>query len=115
MTWRILLLLMFALGSLQTTVLAEPAQSTLIVGRFTEATVNPPAPWQLVQFDRDIPKTVYRIVRWDGIVAVEATADGGMALLARPLDVDLEKTPVLCWRWRVDAPLRSMTTPPEFT
>jgi hypothetical protein len=107
MTWRILLLLMFALGSLQTTVLAEPAQSTLIVGRFTEATVNPPAPWQLVQFDRDIPKTVYRIVRWDGIVAVEATADGGMALLARPLDVDLEKTPVLCWRWRVDAPLRS--------
>jgi hypothetical protein len=25
-----------------------------------------------------------------------------MALMARPLDVDLKRTPVLCWRWRVD-------------
>lgn len=30
-----------------------------------------------------------------------------MALLARPLQVDLERTPVLCWRWRVDAPVAS--------
>lgn len=28
-----------------------------------------------------------------------------MALLARPVEVDLNRTPVLCWRWRVDAPL----------
>jgi len=28
-----------------------------------------------------------------------------MALLARPVEVGLEQTPVLCWRWRVDAPL----------
>jgi hypothetical protein len=28
-----------------------------------------------------------------------------MALLARPLTVDLAATPVLCWRWLVDAPV----------
>lgn len=25
-----------------------------------------------------------------------------MALLARPLTVDLQKTPILCWQWRID-------------
>jgi hypothetical protein len=25
-----------------------------------------------------------------------------MALLARPVEVDLKATPILCWRWRVD-------------
>lgn len=43
---------------------------------------------------------------WDGIPAIEAKADASMAMLARPLTVDLGKTPVLCWRWRIDAPLR---------
>jgi hypothetical protein len=30
-----------------------------------------------------------------------------MALLARPVDIDLARTPILCWRWRVDAPLKT--------
>lgn len=29
-----------------------------------------------------------------------------MALLARPLEVDLDRTPVLCWRWWVEEPVR---------
>ena len=33
-----------------------------------------------------------------------------MALLGRPLDVDLEATPQLCWLWRVDAPLATAYT-----
>jgi len=28
-----------------------------------------------------------------------------MALLARPIAIDLAATPILCWRWRVDAPV----------
>jgi hypothetical protein len=28
-----------------------------------------------------------------------------MALLARPISIDLSATPVLCWRWLVDAPV----------
>ena len=30
-----------------------------------------------------------------------------MALLARPVEIDLNSAPVLCWRWRVDAALQN--------
>src|SRR3546814_14641688 len=28
-----------------------------------------------------------------------------MAILARPISIDLAATPILCWRWYVDAPV----------
>ncbi len=86
---------------------ATAAQFTVPVGAFNQETQTPPEPWQVVSFDADIPETRYRIIRWDKVMAIEATAEASMALLARPLDMDLVNTPVLCWRWRVDAPLKS--------
>ncbi|MGK2870814.1 MAG: DUF3047 domain-containing protein, partial [Alphaproteobacteria bacterium] len=79
---------------------------------FNPASSTPPDPWRVVRFDQDIPATQYRVREWDGVNAIEATADRSMALLARPVTVDLAATPMLCWRWRVDAPLSSadMTT-----
>ncbi len=68
---------------------------------------TPPAPWQVIQFDKSIPSTQYQITTWDNIVAVEARANASMSLLARPVSVDLRHTPVLCWRWRIDAPLKT--------
>lgn len=76
------------------------------VGRFASDTDTPPAPWQLVQLDQRVPATRYRALRWDGRAAIEASAHASMALLARPLTVDLQATPVLCWLWRVDGVLR---------
>lgn len=38
---------------------------------------------------------------------MEAQANASMALLVRPIRVDLARTPVLCWRWRVDAPIKT--------
>lgn len=64
-----------------------------------------PAPWQIVQLNKKVAPTRYRIARMDGVLGIEATAERSMALLARPVEVDLSRTPVLCWRWRVDAPL----------
>ncbi|MDX8385195.1 MAG: DUF3047 domain-containing protein [Gallionella sp.] len=81
------------------------AAETQWLDHFTDTTGQVPAPWQVVQFDKKIPATGYRLTRWDGVNAIEANADKSMALLARPVEVDLKKTPVLCWRWRVDAPL----------
>lgn len=72
---------------------------------FTNETVKVPAPWQIVQLDKKISPTHYQVTRWDGVTAIEATADHSMALLARPVEIDLNRTPVMCWRWRVDAPL----------
>ncbi|CAG1012478.1 hypothetical protein BURK2_04525 [Burkholderiales bacterium] len=75
------------------------------VGRFPSAG-EMPAPWQVQKLNQDIPATRYRLREWDGVGAVEAHAVGSMALLGRPLTVDLARTPVLCWRWRIDAPLK---------
>jgi hypothetical protein len=77
------------------------------VGRFDPVASTPPAPWRVIQLDKRVPATLYRVIEWDGVAAVEARADASMALLARPLVVDLNLTPVLCWRWRIDAPLKT--------
>lgn len=77
------------------------------VGRFVAADANPAAPWQVVRFDERMPATQYRVMAWDGVNAVEAVAKASMALLQRPLSGDLRGTPVLCWRWRVDAVLKN--------
>jgi hypothetical protein len=65
-----------------------------------------PAPWTLVRLNDTLKPTTYRLTNWDGVTAIEAMADHSMALLARPLSVNLASTPVLCWRWRVDASLK---------
>ncbi len=62
-------------------------------------------PWQIVQLNKDIAPTQYQISRIDGVLGIEARANHSMSLLARPVTVNLNKTPVLCWRWRIDAPL----------
>ena len=73
-----------------------------VVGRFPATPGPVPEPWRIIQFDTNIPATTYQISVWDGVPAVEATADKSMALLARGVEVDLNVTPMLCWRWRVD-------------
>jgi len=73
--------------------------------RFSAAAEQVPEPWRIVQLNKKIAPTEYRIVSWDDVMAIEARADNSMALLARPVEVDLNRTPVMCWHWRVDAPL----------
>lgn len=83
---------------------AAQAQETLAQFDAESATVT--APWRVVHLDKKVSATRYRVARMDGVLGIEAIADHSMALLARPVAVDLERTPVLCWRWRVDAPLQ---------
>lgn len=82
---------------------------TLWVGRFpaAEGTTTIPAPWKIEQFDERLAPTRYTLRQWDGVNAVEAYAKKSMALLARPLQVDLQKTPILCWQWRIDSVIAS--------
>jgi len=88
-------------------VLSCSAQAGEIVrlDNFAKESSSVPAPWQVVQLDKKVSPTGYQLRNWDGVLAIEATAERSMALLARPVAVDLIRTPVLCWRWRVDAPL----------
>jgi hypothetical protein len=59
----------------------------------------------VVQISRKVPPTKYRRAQVAGVQAIEARAERSMALLARPIAIDLAATPVLCWRWLVDAPV----------
>ncbi len=74
------------------------------VGQFAGSGL-PPAPWRVVQISRKVPPTEYRRAIIAGVPAIEARSVRSMALLARPISVDLSRTPVLCWRWLVDAPV----------
>jgi hypothetical protein len=49
--------------------------------------------------------TSYRVTMVEGRMAIEARVADSMSLMARPISVDLAETPVLCWRWYVDAPV----------
>ena len=74
------------------------------VGRFSSPGA-PPAPWRMVKLTAERP-TRYQVAIVAGKVAVEAIVDRSMSLLTRPISVDLAKTPVICWRWYVDGPVR---------
>jgi hypothetical protein len=74
------------------------------VGRFGSGP-GIPEPWKIEQIDKKVPPTEYRQRQWEGVDAVEARAERSMAWLLRPLVIDLGKTPVLCWKWRIEAPV----------
>lgn len=75
------------------------------VGRIPAGSRSIPPPWQIIVPSQNVPPTRYQVREWDGVTAFEAKANASMALLARPLQSDLRQTPVLCWRWRIAAPL----------
>lgn len=83
--------------------LAAPATPAAAqwVGRFDSSLGQ----WRPVQLKADIPSNQFQFRHWDGVNALEVRSSASMSLMAKPLSVDLEATPVLCWRWRVDAPL----------
>lgn len=78
------------------------ADSRLKIGDFSALSEQDFTPWRRIHFDDAIPKTVFTKVRWDKIDAIRADAKASMALLARPITVDLNVTPDLCWVWRVE-------------
>jgi len=82
---------------------AATASSPTWIGRFTTAGA-PPAPWGMVPL-KGVKPTSYRVATVAGRMALEARVDDSMSLMARPISVDLVETPILCWRWYVDAPI----------
>ena len=98
---------MASLLMLPLSVLSDATAEPVWVGQFASIASGLPAPWQIEQLNKNVPATAYRLRDWDGVRAVEAHAVKSMALLARPVDINLAKTPVLCWRWRIDAALKT--------
>lgn len=65
-----------------------------------------PEPWREIIVSRSLKKNQFRLKNWDGTSAIEVRSDASMSMLGRPVHVDLKSTPILCWRWRVAAPLK---------
>ncbi len=84
-----------------------PSCAEVMVGKFDAAQTGLPPLWQLIRLENSVPPTRYRQVLWDGVEAIEARAESSMALLGRRVEVDLNRTPVLCWRWRIDGVVQS--------
>lgn len=87
--------------------LAFGVQAETRIGVFDASVPALSPPWQLVRLEKHVPATEFRSLRWDGIDAIEARAEASMALLGRPVDIDLARHPVLCWRWRIDGVVKS--------
>jgi hypothetical protein len=104
-------MLMFQLRLIPFALLLAASFSTMAepvwVGRFSGEEGKLPAPWVIEHLNPKIPPTRYAFRRWDGVNAIEAHASKSMALLGRSATVDLQKTPFLCWQWRIDAPVAS--------
>jgi hypothetical protein len=85
-------------------------QAAVFVSNFepaTPPTLSIPPSWQIIRLETHVPATKYRQLNWDGVNAIEASADSSMALLGRLVDVDLHETPMLCWLWRTDSVVKS--------
>jgi hypothetical protein len=66
-----------------------------------------PEGWQVLKPAPKANDTQYSLVRGDGRVVLRAKADNAMSGLTYPVQVDLEQYPLLRWRWKVAAPLKS--------
>lgn len=75
------------------TAAAAPAHS---IGRFAPGSLGA---WEHKSFQG---KTRYRLVGHGDTRALEATCDGTASAIAKRGEVDLSRTPILRWQWRVD-------------
>ncbi|MEY8689158.1 MAG: DUF3047 domain-containing protein [Leptothrix sp. (in: b-proteobacteria)] len=83
--------------------LAGTEGAAVWVGRFDDGA----GPWREVAVNPKLGRNRFELREWDGVAALEVQSRRSMSLYARPITVDLAATPMLCWRWRVDAPLVS--------
>jgi len=81
----------------------------LLVGAFSRETPGDrvPSGWQHLTFPRVATATAYDLVASEEGTVVRARSAAGASALVRPMAVDLERFPVLVWRWRVDRPISS--------
>lgn len=98
-----LLLLLFILP------LRGIAQDIVEVGTFSVSTTDAvlPAGWQPLNLGGAEKHSEYSLVKDDGVLVVRAVSDNAASALFYPLEIDLQKTPIVQWRWKVDNLLKN--------
>ena len=81
---------------------------SLVLALELSAAWGPEAGWREQRLGRQLKPNQFEQVQQDAAPPLlRVRSDASMSLWARALDADLERTPLLCWRWRIDAPLQS--------
>lgn len=63
---------------------------------------SPPAGWEAVKITDQKKPTEYTLISNAGQVVLQAKADGAATGLAQRIPIDLDKWPIVEWRWKVD-------------
>jgi hypothetical protein len=63
--------------------------------------------WQNLKPAPNAPDTRYTLVPDNGKTVVKAEANGAMSGLTYPVNIDLQRYPLLRWRWKIEKPVRS--------
>lgn len=61
--------------------------------------------WREIQFGSALRPNRFHATPETGVLRI--SSQSSMSLWARPIEVDLAARPVLCWRWRISAPLQT--------
>src|SRR4051812_32163136 len=91
------------LATLVTWVLPALAQDAAIVP-FSSSTAGQSLPrgWEVIKINESKKPTQYRLVDDGGTVVVHAVAAASASALGQYVAVDLEKTPMVEWRWKIN-------------
>ncbi len=100
---RVLLSTIAIMIAASPTMVVAQSGSVQRISNFASGTAG----WRSIQIDKKIPATKFAAKRIQGVPAIEAYARKSMALFTRSVTVNLSKTPVLCWRWRVNNVVKS--------
>jgi hypothetical protein len=79
-----------------------PAQSMIYVGQFSSLGSNAPLPpeWKPLTFAKITSHTQYSLVKDGGTKVVKAVSKSSASGLIRKIRIDIEKHPIIRWRWK---------------
>jgi hypothetical protein len=63
--------------------------------------------WEVLKSPRRVPETRYSLVEDAGVVVVKAESEQSMSALVHKVRVDVRRFPLLRWRWKIAAPVKS--------
>jgi len=87
------LLILLTINSL---IYAEPAEEKIMLGAFSTGSLEQ---WESKQFKN---QTLYQLVELDGARVLKADSNNSASGLFKTQRIDLQQTPVLNWRWRIE-------------
>ncbi|MEB0135221.1 DUF3047 domain-containing protein [Actimicrobium sp. CCC2.4] len=87
--------------------LASASAQAVDIPAFSQMQAGAPViGWSVVKPAAKVPDTIYTLVRDEGQTVLKAEADHSMSIMAHTVRIDLKKTPLLRWRWKIAAPVK---------